>query len=335
MKAIRIETPHSPWRISDLPVPSPRPGEVLVRVRASGICGADLEISRGEYPLARLPLTPGHEVAGVVEQIGPDAEGFRPGDRVGAGWLQATCGRCELCVAGKEMLCAEQIATGVNVDGGHAEFVVLRASHLHRLPDGMPFEQAAAMMCPGMTAYSALKLSNPRPGARVAILGLGGVGHLAVQYAKAMGAEVAVVTRGGEEKLSLARQLAADHALDCRQTGAGQALRSIGCVELVLACSTSARETSDALSGLKPDGSMVLIGVPPEPIALHADPICAGRHRIIGLPSGGRTEIREALALATRAGVRAMVESYALGEYPRALERMEKGLVRFRAVLVP
>ncbi len=335
MKAIRIEAPRLPWQISDLPVPSPRAGEVVVRVRASGICGADLEISRGEYLLARLPLTPGHEVAGVVDRVGPGADGFRPGDRVGAGWLQGTCGKCESCLAGKETLCVDQIATGVNMDGGHAEFVLVNANYLHHLPSGMPFEHAAALMCPGMTAYSALKLSNPRPGARVAILGLGGVGHLAVQFAKAMGAEVAVVTRGGEEKLALARELGADHTLDSRQSGAGRALQSIGGVEVILACSISARETSDALSGLKPDGSVVLIGVPPEPIPVHADHLCVGRHRLIGLPSGGRTEIREALALATRKGVRPIVETYPLSEYSRGLDRMEKGLVRFRAVLVP
>ncbi len=311
------------------------PGEVLVRVYASGICGADLEIARGEYPLARFPLTPGHEVAGIVEQVGPDAEGFRPGNRVGLGWLQGICGRCEACVAGKETLCSAQRATGVNVDGGHAEYVLARAAYLHPLPDSIPFEHAAAIMCPGMTAYSALKLGSVRPGGRVAILGLGGVGHLALQFALAMGAEVTVVTRGGEEKLALARKLGAHHALDSRQQGAGRVLQEIGGAELVLAASISGRETSEAILGLKPDGVMILIGVPPEPLTVPADPMCAGRRRIIGLPSGGRTDMREALAFAARAGIQPMVETFPLHEAHKVLERMEKGLVRFRAVLVP
>ncbi len=335
MRAIRIDRPRSPWQISNVPMPSASPGEVLVRVHASGICGADLEITRGEYPMARFPLTPGHEVAGIVEQVGLEAEDFRPGDRVGLGWLQGTCGRCEPCVAGKETLCSAQRATGVNVDGGHAEYVLARAAYLHRLADSMPLEQAAAMMCPGMTAYAALKLGGARPGGRVAILGLGGVGHLAVQFARACGTEVIVVTRGGEEKLTLARKLGAHHALDSGEKGAGRALQEMGGADLILAASISARETSDALLGLKPDGVMILIGVPPEPIAVPADPMCAGRRRIIGLPSGGRTEMREALTLAARAGIQAMVETFPLTEFHKALERMKKGLVRFRPVLVP
>ncbi len=335
MRAVRIEKTNAPWKVVEAPVPEPGPGEALVRVRASGICGADLEITRGEYPLARAPLTPGHEVAGIVEQTGADVAAFRAGDRVGLGWLQGICGKCEACFAGKENLCAEQRATGVNVDGGHAEYVVAPVAYLHHLPEQLSFEHAAALMCPGMTAYSAIKISGVRPGARIAVLGLGGVGHLAVLLARAVGAQVAVVTRGGEEKMEWARKLGADYVLDSRGESAGRLLQSVGGADLILSVTISETEAGDAIDGLRPDGTMVLIGVPTRPIPVPADPMCAGRRRILGLPSGSRTEVRETLEFAARRRIAPLIETFPLADARRAIERMGKGLVRFRAILVP
>lgn len=335
MKAYQIDRPNRTWRLTEVPTPSPGPMEVLVRVRASGICGADLEISRGEYPLARFPLIPGHEVAGFVAEVGSEVSDFTRGDRVGVGWLQGSCGKCAFCIGGDENLCSAQCATGVNVDGGHAEFLSVHSEYLHRLPEKMEFEHASAMMCPGMTAFSALKLADLKPGGRVGILGLGGVGSLGVQFASALGAEVAVVTRGNEEKVKLAKQLGAHHVLDSHKKNPGQLLQQLGGVDVILAATISARDVSESIVGLKPNGVMVWIGVPSEPISVHADPICAGRRRIVGLPSGGRIDVRETLSFAAKAHIKPMVETYPLPEAPRAMERMQKGLLRFRAILVP
>jgi D-arabinose 1-dehydrogenase-like Zn-dependent alcohol dehydrogenase len=335
MKAYRVTRPQRTWRLTNVPTPSPGPMEVLVRVRASGICGADLEISRGEYPLARFPLIPGHEVAGIVAEVGSKVSGFTRGEHVGVGWLQGSCGNCTFCISGDENLCGAQRATGVNVDGGHAEFLLTHQDYLHRLPENMEFEHAAVMMCPGMTAFSALKLAKLRPGGKVGILGLGGVGSLAVQFASAMGAEIAVMTRGNKEKIQLARQLGAHHVLASDKKNPGELLQKLGGVEVILSTTVSARDVSESIVGLKPNGVMVWIGVPHEPIPVHADPMCAGRRRIIGLPSGGRIDVLEALSFASRAGIKPMVETYPLSEAPRAIERMQNGLLRFRAILVP
>lgn len=335
MKAYRFEQPTSIWQLNDVPTPFPGPGEVLVRVRASGICGADLEILRGEYPLSRFPLIPGHEVAGTVAEVGADVSGFVLGDHVGIGWLQGSCGHCHSCIEGDENLCADQVGTGVNIDGGHAEYLLARPEYLHKLPPNMEFENAAAMMCAGMTAFSSLKLAELRPGGSVAILGLGGVGSLGVQFAAALGCEVSVITRGGEEKIKLAKALGAHHVFDTGKGDPGHLLQGIGGVELILATTVSARDISEALVGLKPNGLMVWIGVPNEPIPVHADYMCAGRRRIVGLPSGGRIDVRETLSFAARSGIRPVVETYPLTQAPKAVERMRQGLTRFRAILVP
>jgi 2-desacetyl-2-hydroxyethyl bacteriochlorophyllide A dehydrogenase len=326
MKAAIVPAAHGAWVLKDLPTPEPGPGQVLVKIRASGICYTDVHQTHGELP-GPFPRTLGHEPVGEVVALGAGVRARRVGDRVGVPWVQATCGRCEWCLRGKTMFCAESVGTGVGIAGGHAEYMVAHADATMLLPDGLSYEQAAPIFCAGYTVWSGLRRAEPQPGERVAVVGIGGLGHLALQYAKAAGFTTIAVSRS-PDKDRLIRELGGDEVV---RDGAG--LARAGGADVVLGTSNSADAMADAIQGLRPDGRLVVMGFEGKPLAISPADLIMKRIKIVGSQQNGREYLFEALALAASGKVRVVAETYRLDEIGKAYGRVERGEVRFRAVV--
>ncbi|WBB82488.1 alcohol dehydrogenase catalytic domain-containing protein [Micromonospora sp. WMMD882] len=338
MRAAVLPGVGAGWEVRELPVPRPGPGAVLIRVRASSICVNDVLASRGALPFPGAdPAVPGHEPVGEVVAVGPGVTSRQVGDRVGATWVQGACGRCAYCrlqrpLTGQTALnCAAPRTLGFSVPGGQAEYVVAEAAATVLLPDDLPYELAAPVMCAGYTAWGALRQADPRPHERVAVLGIGALGHLAVQYASACGFETVAVTRS-PDKREVARQLGADLVV-----GDGAQLRDAGGADVVLVTASSYRAASDSLRGLRVDGRLVLAGLDaPGGFDLAPErgrPFFAQRHRIIGTTHNGLPDLVEALRLVAAGRCTPMVEVVKPDDLPTAVDRVAGGDVRFRAVV--
>jgi D-arabinose 1-dehydrogenase-like Zn-dependent alcohol dehydrogenase len=307
-------------------MPEPGPNQVLIQMRASGLCYTDVHQTQGHLP-GSFPRTLGHEPVGEIVAIGPGVTARKVGDRVGVPWLQSSCGRCEWCLRNKPMFCAEYLGTGMQLAGGHAEYMLAYADATMPLPDGLSFEQAAPIFCAGYTVWSGLRWASPQPGERVAVVGIGGLGHLAVQYAKAAGFDTIAISRS-PDKDKLIRELGADEIV---RDGAG--LAGAGGADIVLGTSNSMDAMADSIQGLRPDGRFVLMGAEAKPLALSPFELLMKRIKIIGSQQNGREFLYEALSLAASGKVRVMTETYPLDEIGKAYERVEKGQARFRAVV--
>jgi alcohol dehydrogenase len=309
-----------------MPTPEPGPNQVLIKIRASGMCYADVHQTRGEMPGA-FPRTLGHEPVGEVVAVGAGVTTRKAGDRVGVPWIQTTCGRCEWCLRGKPMFCGEAVGTGVQMAGGHAEYLLAYADATMLLPDGLSYEQAAPIFCAGYTVWSGLRWAAPQPGERVAVVGIGGLGHLAVQYAKATGFHTIAVSHS-PDKDRLIRELGADEVV---RDGAG--LARAGGADIVLGTSNSMDAMADSVQGLRPDGRLVVMGFEARPLMVSPVHLLMKRIKILGSQQNSREYLREALALAAGGKVRVVTETYRLDEIGKAYDRVEKGQVRFRAVI--
>lgn len=336
MKAAVIAAPKAPWEIREIPTPRPGPGEVLVRVRACGVCHNDIWTGEGVFPFpAFSPAVIGHEAAGEVAEVGPGVSSRQVGDRVGTTWVQGTCGRCEYCrrnlpLTGQSGIhCAASVMTGLNVQGGHAEYVCVTAASTVLLPDGLDYAAAAPVLCAGYTSWSALRAAEPRPHERVAVLGVGGLGHMAVQFSRACGFDTVAVT-SSPDKHDLARELGAGTVVS---DGAG--LRAAGGADVVLVTGISYRAATDALQGLRPGGRMVLATIDPnsaftiEPTA----PFWSLRQQVIGATHNGLEYLTEALDMVGRGAVTPVYEVFAKEDVAEAVARTAAGEVRFRAVV--
>ena len=270
MKAAVLREFKKPLAIEDMAQPRPGAGEVLIRIEACGVCHSDVHVVDGDWSqfakIVKTPFIPGHEIAGVVVETGAAVQDVQIGDRVGVPWIHWTCGECEFCLEGNENLCRRQKITGVTVDGGYAEFVKAPASHVLRIPDTLSFVEAAPLFCAGVTVYRALKRANILPGQRLAIFGIGGLGHLGVQFGQALGAEVVAIDIS-EEKLELARSLGASAAINAATTNVIKELRDRGGVHVALVTSAARASYDTAFYCLRPTGTLVVVGLP-------ADPIC-------------------------------------------------------------
>jgi 2-desacetyl-2-hydroxyethyl bacteriochlorophyllide A dehydrogenase len=326
MKAAVVPSIKSAWVLREVPTPEPGPNQVLIKIRASGMCYSDVHQTRGEIP-SPFPRTLGHEPVGEIVAKGADVTAREIGDRVGVPWVQSSCGRCEWCQRGKPMFCAAMLGTSMQLAGGHAEFMLAYADATMLLPEDLSFEQAAPIFCAGYTVWSGLRLASPQPGERVAIVGIGGLGHLAVQYAKAAGFTTIAVSHS-PNKDPLIRDLGADEVV---RDGTG--LASVGGADVVLATSNSIDAMADSIKGLRPDGRLVLMGAEAKPLTLSPLDLLMRRIRIIGSQQNGREYLHEALAMAAAGKVRVVTETYRLDEIKKAYERVEKGQVRFRAVV--
>ncbi len=325
MKAAIVPALNSPWEIREVPTPEPDANQVLIKIGASGLCYTDVHITKGNIP-TQFPRTLGHEPVGEIVAIGSAVTSRQVGDRVGVPWVQSSCGRCEWCLRGKKMFCQQQIGTGVQTQGSHAEYMIAYADSTMLLPDSISYEQAAPVFCAGYTVWSGLRFADPKPHEKVAILGIGGLGHLAVQYSKAAGFETIAITHS-KDKEKLVRDLGADEVV-----ADGEALQKMGGADVILVTGNSYKAASAALKGLRPDGRMVLMGISEEPLEVTGD-IINNRSRIIGSMQNGDEYLYEALDYVAKGKVKVISETYSLNDISRVYDRVANGEVRFRAVI--
>ncbi|MEO9363486.1 MAG: alcohol dehydrogenase catalytic domain-containing protein [Nitrososphaera sp.] len=327
MKAAVVPKIGGKWEVREVPTPEPSANQVLIKIHASGLCYTDVHITEGRLP-GQFPRTIGHEPVGEIVAVGEGVTSRKIGDRVGVPWVQASCGRCEWCLRGKPMFCAQAIDTGINTQGSHAQYMLAYADATMLLQDGLAYEQAAPVFCAGYTVWSGLRWANPKPHERIAVAGIGGLGHLAVQYSRAAGFETIAITHS-KDKEELAHKLGADVVVSD-----GQGLKEAGGADVILATGNSYKAASDTLKGLRPDGRLMLIGVSDEPFAIAAPPELIGnRLQIIGSSQNGREYLYEALDYVAKGKVKVMTETYPLDGIANAYERVADGNVRFRAVI--
>ena len=334
MKAAVLNGPNSGFRFEERDRPTPARGDVLIRVRACGVCHGDLMLQLGQFPFAKYPIVPGHEIAGVIEDVGEAVTGFEPGARVGLSALFSSCGSCNQCCNDDEFLCSQMQFTGITMDGGYQEFMVAPASYVAPLPDKFDFADAAPLMCAGLTVFSALRHAGFAPGFRVAVIGLGGLGHLAVLLVRAMNGRVAVLSTSADKR-DQALSLGAERFINLKTESPGEALRSWeGGADIIVATSPVADSMVAAFPGLAPNGTMVVLGAPPQNIAVSPFDLIMGRRRLMGSPAGSRKDLRDVLDFAATHNIRPTVTCMPLEDAGKALKEMHEGRIRGRAVLV-
>jgi 2-desacetyl-2-hydroxyethyl bacteriochlorophyllide A dehydrogenase len=329
MRAAVITEFKGPWQIRDVPDVRPAPGQVAIRVHASGMCGTDLHVHNGVFPL-KPPFVAGHEATGEIVELGAGVTDLKVGDRVGVFWNQKGCGRCETCQAGRNGQCQSQ-QTWMDVGGGNSELMLAWASGCALLPDAVSYEEAAPIFCAGYTVMSGLRNASPAPGERVAVLGVGGLGHLALQLAKAVGLETVAITAQADKRQEL-QALGADEIV-LSGDDPGKALTAVGGADIILSTTNSARQISAAFNGLRPGGRLINMGLPDGPIAIDPMALMFGQRQLRGSTQDERSDLFEALQLLARGKVKPRIETYPLTKVNEARERLEAGKVRYRAVL--
>jgi propanol-preferring alcohol dehydrogenase len=334
MKAAVVHKLGGPLTIEDVPVPEIGPGQILVKVEASGVCHTDLHAANGDWPVKpQPPFIPGHEGVGFVAGVGRGVTAVKEGDRVGVPWLHTACGHCMSCTTGWETLCGAQKNTGYGVNGGFAEFVCADPNYVGHLPDALEFGAAAPVLCAGVTVYKGLKETEVRPGEWVAISGIGGLGHMAVQYAKAMGMHVVAVDIGAD-KLKLARELGADLAIDARHEEPGAAVqKAVGGVHGVLVTAVHPSAFEQAFQMLRAKGTMSLVGLPPGFFALPIFETVLKRITVRGSIVGTRADLVEALAFAGEGKVKSHFSWDSLDNINAIFDRMKAGQIEGRVVM--
>jgi propanol-preferring alcohol dehydrogenase len=335
MKAAVVHALGKPLVIEDVPVPTPGPGEILVKVKACGVCHTDLHAASGDWPVKPTPpFIPGHEAVGLVAALGPDVTDFRIGDAVGVAWLHDACLRCEYCETGWETLCEHQHNTGYNVNGGFAEYVIASAAFAARLPDGVDFAAIAPMLCAGVTTYKGLKETEAKPGEWVVISGVGGLGHVAIQYAKAMGLK-AIGLDIAEDKLKLALSAGAEQAVNALDIDAVERVRDItgGGAHGILVTAVSTPAFAQALHMVRRNGTVSLVGLPPGEFPIPIFDVVLKRITVRGSIVGTRHDLDEAIAFAAEGKVRAEITKAPLADINAIFERLKAGTIDGRMVL--
>jgi propanol-preferring alcohol dehydrogenase len=336
MKAAILPAFGQPLSLEEVPRPAPAPDEVLIAVEACGVCHSDLHIIDGDMPgfraAAKPRLVPGHEVVGKVVERGASVTHLNIGDRVGVPWIHWACGECEPCREGNENLCRRSVVTGLAVDGGYAELMRAKAAFALPVPDALSAAQAAPLFCAGVTVYRALKNAGAGRGQRVGVFGVGGLGHLAVQIAKAWGAEV-VGFDLGDEKLAFARELGAAHAIDVRGADAVKQAKALGGLHVAVVTSAAKAAYDMALRCLRPTGTLAVVGLPPEPLTFPALALVSPEARIVAAAVGTRDDVRAVLGLAAEGKLACRIEEVPLADVNEVLDRMRRGAIRGRIVL--
>ncbi|GAA4492523.1 alcohol dehydrogenase [Gluconacetobacter tumulicola] len=317
--------------LTQKPLVDPGSGQVRLRVEACGVCHSDAATVEGAFPIA-WPRVPGHEAVGVIDAIGSNVEGWTLGQRVGVGFLGGSCGYCAECRGGDLVNCRNQEFTGVHHDGGYAQYMLARASGLVLIPDGLASEDAAPLLCAGLTTFSALRNSPAKAGDLVAIIGIGGLGHLAVQFARRMGFEVVAIGRG-PDKADLAGKLGAHHYIDSSGVGVASALQKLGGAKLVLVTASGGKAVADAVKGLRPRGRIIALGASSEPVEIATSDLLFGGRSVEGALTGDPATADATLRFSSLAGVAAMIETMPLERAPEAYRKMMAGAARFRIVL--
>jgi D-arabinose 1-dehydrogenase-like Zn-dependent alcohol dehydrogenase len=332
MRVVQVSRPHGPLELLERPIPEPGPGAVRLKVQACGICHSDALVKEGDWPGLQYPRVPGHEVAGVVDAAGPGVVGWEVGQRAGVGWYGGHCGHCDSCRRGDFVTCQNGQVAGISYDGGYADYMIAPAAALALIPDELSPVEAAPLMCAGITTFNALRHSGAGPGDLVAVLGLGGLGHLGVQFAVKMGFKTVAIARG-RDKEPLAKQLGAHHYIDSQSQDPAAELLKMGGARAILATATSSKAMSAVAGGLGVDGKLLVIGATMEPLDVPPIALIMKRLSILGWPSGTSMDSQDTLAFSVLTGVRSMNEVFPLERAAEAYERMMSGQARFRVVL--
>jgi D-arabinose 1-dehydrogenase-like Zn-dependent alcohol dehydrogenase len=332
MRAVQVTRARAPFELVERPIPEPGPRHVRIRVEACGVCHSDAFVRERSFPGVRLPRVPGHEVAGVVDALGEGVTAWRVGDRVGVGWHGGHCGTCTPCRRGDFVSCKKEQITGISFDGGYADYLVVPEVAPARIPDGLESADAGPLLCAGVTTYNALRHSGARPGDTVAVQGLGGLGHLGVQFAQRMGFRTVALSRG-PDKAELAAQLGAHHYVDTAAQDPAAALQKLGGADVILATAPSAAAIGSTFGGLTPRGTLMVVGASPDTLAIPAFSLLSGKS-VRGWPSGSAADSEDTMRFAALTGIRPMIEKFPLDQAEEAYARMIGNHARFRAVLL-
>ena len=332
MKAAQISKPGGDFELVERDIPQPGPGQVRVKVEACGICHSDVLVKEGLWPGLQYPRVPGHEIAGRVDAVGDRVTNWKKGERVGVGWHGGHDFVCEQCRRGDFAMCVNRKVTGIDFDGGYADYMIAPASAVALIPDELPPEEAGPFMCAGVTVYNALRNSGARGGDVVAVHGIGGLGHLGVQYARQMGFKTVALGRG-KDKGPLAKKLGAHQYIDTDASDPVAELQKLGGARVILATAPSAKAISALVDGLSPSGNLLVPAAPNEPLTISMMSMIAGRRSVSGCYSGTAKDSQDTLEFSALTGVHPMIEKYPLSRVAEAYEQMHSGKVRFRVVL--
>jgi len=333
MRAMQVAKAGGPLELVEKEIPSPGPGQVLVKVHACGVCHSDSLTVEGHWPGIAYPRVPGHEAAGVVSALGSGVLGWKAGDRVGIGWFGGSCGYCDSCRRGDFLNCLiNPQVPGISWDGGYAEYVVVPSEALAHIPDELSFVEAGPLMCAGVTTFNALRNSGARAGDLVAVHGIGGLGHLGVQFAARMGFRTVAIARGAD-KAALAKKLGAHSYIDSAAENAGKALAKLGGAKVIITTVTNAAAMGEVLGGLGIDGKLLILGASPEPIPVHSLQLIMGRKSVAGWPSGASIDSEDTMRFSALTGVRPMVQEFPLEKAAEGYRLMMDNKARFRVVL--
>lgn len=331
MRAVQVPEAGGDFELVERPIPTPGPGQVRIKVVACGICHSDAFVKDGAFPMA-YPRVPGHEVVGTVDALGDGVTGWRSGQRVGVGWHGGHCWQCDSCRGGDFVTCRNLQICGIAYDGGYAEYMVAPVEALAAVPDALSDAAAAPLLCAGVTTYNALRHSGATAGDVVAVQGVGGLGHLGIQYASRMGFHTVALSRGAD-KAELAAQLGAHRHIDVEAEDPVKALRQLGGARAILATAPSGKAMSALIGGLGPSGRLIVVGVGADPIEVSPAQIIGPRRSIAGHPSGTPHDSEDTMGFSALAGIEAAIETYPLAEAAAAYDRMIRNEARFRVVL--
>jgi D-arabinose 1-dehydrogenase-like Zn-dependent alcohol dehydrogenase len=332
MKAVQISKPGGNFEVVERPVPEPGRGQVRIKVEACGICHSDALVKEGYWPGIQYPRVPGHEIAGRIDAIGADVTLWKPGQRVGLGWHGGHCFQCDPCRRGDFILCQFEKITAISFDGGYSEYMVAPAEAVAAMPDDLPADEAAPLLCAGITVFNALRNSGARVGELVAVQGIGGLGHLGIQYASRMGFRTVAIGRG-KDKQALAEKLGAHEYLDTGSGPPAEALQKLGGARVILATAPDSKSMSALVDGLAGNGKLVIVGAGSESLTVTPLQLIGGRKSILGWASGTGKDSEDTLRFSSLSGVRPMIERYPLAKAAEAYDQMISGRARFRVVL--
>jgi D-arabinose 1-dehydrogenase-like Zn-dependent alcohol dehydrogenase len=332
MKIAVVPKAGADFELQEREIPQPGPGQVRVRVQACGICFGDLLVKNGLWPGLTYPRAPGHEIAGVIAEVGPGVSTWKQGQRVGVGWHGGQDNTCLYCRRGDFGNCAQLKVTGIDYDGGYAEYMIAPVEALAQIPESLDAAEAGPLMCAGITTYNSLRHSGAMPGDLVAVQGVGGVGHLGIQFANKFGYRVAAISRGKEAE-PLATKLGASLYINSTAVNAAEELQKLGGAKVILATAPSGKAMTDLLPGLAPRGTLLVVGAGPDPIEVSTVLMIHGSKRIQGWASGIPTDSEDTLRFAELSGIHPIIEKFPLDRVNEAFARMASGKAKFRAVL--
>jgi D-arabinose 1-dehydrogenase-like Zn-dependent alcohol dehydrogenase len=332
MTAVQVTDPKKGFEVVERDIPVPKPRQVRIKVQACGVCHSDMYTVVGAYPGIKYPRVPGHEVVGIIDAVGADVPDWKEGMRVGVGWHGGHCGHCNSCRRGDFLTCKEAKIPGIAYDGGYAEYMIAPFEALASVPDDLTSEDAAPLLCAGITTFNSLRHSGAGPGDLVAILGLGGLGHLGVQFARKMGFKTVSIARGAD-KAPLAKKLGAHIYIDSTAQNAAEELTRLGGAKVILATVSDARSMSPVIAGLGVGGKLVVLGTSPDSIEVSPLLLIGRRRSIAGWPSGTAPDSEDTLNFSVLADVRPMIETFPLAKAADAYQHMMSGKARFRVVL--